>query len=622
MINFTTLQVSDMQTDYLFELDKSIIDYIDICYHYNELFNNDKYSFESLSDKIKNISKNAIHFVIKLFNKCIASLTSLWKLLKTVIKQAIESLRKVFTGKKEKTKNQSDSTSTKAPEEKPKDNTKKPAPSDQNPPDKNTPKPSTVQYNTTNTDTVDDGLIKGKIDVLTHWYNDLYRYSRSDLYKEGLILEKLPENGLATRIAKFEGSNTDVDSDSPNNKHDKTVNKDKAEEIKNIKENLEKVTKFYSDKYNNAKSVPNTYKFELKIQDGWIMHVVGIITALKRTRDYYNKLLSQKLDDKTVAEVDAEEKENSKGLNFIIEEEKHSSINKKIEHHGETHLPGRIRYDETFSSRSMKRLQYMVKYIIDYSVAMQKALAIWLKYCRNTIQLVNKAHGGTGNKGVLMFFNVPDSVKKELGEYFGRYHDQGKTLPLKINKVIVYDSRDDNASAMHAHGVHIVNIELGNFTHNTFDELVRTILHELAHVSQNNRNVVRTEPNEWRPDHPHEYIEQRYKISDHGEYRFGGGHDKEFVEKHADKIAAQFVHDVNSGKISSSCATYTWIKDMKSKIEDYMKKHNIKNTMDRSVDSHNASKKRLSDRFETNRKEALPLQSNPNNRQLTVVKKK
>lgn len=573
MISFTSLQISDIQTDDMFELDRSILKYINSCYYYNELFNTDEYSLESFGDKVKQFSKDAIQFIIKLLNKCIAALSSLWTLLSDVAKKAVKALVEFIT--------------------------------------KNAAKEANA-----------------KAAVLSDWFNELDRYRNMYLRNYGFLFSK----------SDFRNSypKTGYDEESPNyKKHlkdnswwttEESKKHDKNAAISDIKSNLKEITKHYCDKYEHATS--ENRKFDSsELTEKIARNLVDIshaIENLKRLKNIYVKFLQSKSLKETRAKTKNLQNlaNNEHKYNFgndpdwkkrqKIEDKKQevsdrldktyqriNTINDKAQNvntDDKAHI-GKTGNGDTYVSR-FKELNNMLKHMLDYATAMQNAISVWIKYCKNTLALINKARGGSGSKGVLLSFNVPQDVKKELGEYFGKYHDQGKTLPLKVNKVIVVDAMHENAAASDKGISYIVCLSVTLFLKKNIEDMASTLLHELVHISQHNRKYIKKDGTKTN----------RYYLKNPIGYAIGLTHDEEFVEKQADKVSAQFIHDVKSGKIPETCATYKWIKDMKQQVLDYIKKHDIKIKNEVSLLNRTYIHHYLKHRREKNRKEDLPLQ--------------
>lgn len=493
----------------LYELDCAILNHLNTLYYYDDLLHIEDFSIEGFGDKVKEWSKEAINFIVNLFNKVIAAATALFKFLKNIVTKVLKKL--------------SDYTKRKSPE--------------QNPTEQSSDRSQS------NTEKVKK-IAVAKCIVLDDWKKELDTY-------------------------------VSIGEDS--------IEVDNEEKSKDIDAYYNSVTEKFIKLYNKADASHATRKIELSTTRS-LSEVLQLIEKLKKERQYCLKLASSK---------NARDTESLSGRHDVLSEGTH--------HHA--------RYWIFYGDNAQEVVRKVLINTLKYIKAYQKAWSIWIKYARNVMVLINKAYGGTGEKPVFMQFGIPQDVRKELGEYFGKHHDQGMTIPLKASKLVVVS---DNADFAHFNPTgKFVLIGLSIFL-KPIDTIAPIILHELVHASQHNRHIVVNK----KPGNIFETgnrkgtkkLSNRYHLEDPFGYVLGLSHDSEFIEKQADKVAAQFVHDVKSGKMSENCATYRWIKDMKSKVDAYVKKNNITHKTHMSDDEMNRNIDYINKRMETNRTTPLKLQ--------------
>ena len=435
-------------------------------------------------------------------------------------------------------------------------------------------------------------IVKRAIDRIKDFFNTKRKDSDSLNENERIATGKIHVlNKWYKRLDDYMGAVRSIDIDGINVRKSKGKSEsflEDTESLKSVDKDLDDITKEYIEKYDHSKRfIDSSVNFNVSS----FGIVLDTILSLKKAKELYIKLGSS-----------SRAKTNSSASHYESGVKHHSNI---ISDRYNT--PAAYFY----KSQSPKQVQDIITTIIKYCTAMQKAWGVWIKYCRDVMVLINKANGGTGEESVLLQFPVPQDVKKELGEYFGKFHDQAQKAPLKVNKVVVWSDNHQSAAAWRQSCV--ATIGLSVITHHDFDDFVRITLHELAHLSQFSRHYTTTSDSNTRVDKAGKPVKEqsmhnRYYVENPFSYKLlRSAHDSEFIEKQADKVAAQFVHDVKSGKISENCPTYKWLKDIKSRVEAYMKKRNIKHEV-KYKDALDADKLYLRKRMESNRVTPLSLQ--------------
>lgn len=249
--------------------------------------------------------------------------------------------------------------------------------------------------------------------------------------------------------------------------------------------------------------------------------------------------------------------------------------------------------DANISQMTGEQLKAAIRDLLSSISKRQHAFAIWFKYARKTLDIEQSAATGKENqKGFLYFYEIPQTVRAYLANYFKEFYNTKGHGALRTKKICVLSNTNsyiNGTKEEHNAFSSTVIINLNLFLNNSFDKLAETILHELTHASQSMHKELKG---------------KRIQTIDNNDTSqlSAKEHDNDPSEKHADKASFVFVQRVKDGKIPENNPFYEWLHKVKQAIEQRVKATGYKSSNKLSM---KIEKQYVENSMHKRRKEAL-----------------